>query len=184
MSRQVCSELAFVLLFGLLSGCQQPADASEAAPSDSTVTERITVEPRTHLLPTFPCSSCHADREPNPKRRRLEEFHRLRYDEFLHGDDQFWCYQCHARENIDRLQLPNGKLVSFDEGPELCTACHGDKREDWRDGIHGVQQGQWNGQKIRRACPACHNPHNPRFKALEPEKPPDRPRGVETGGHR
>ena len=33
----------------------------------------------------------------------------------------------------------------------------------------------WNGKKEYRLCVHCHNPHQPRFKPLEPLPPPIRP---------
>jgi hypothetical protein len=138
------------------------------------------VEPRSALLPTFPCSGCHAGRTPKPERRPLREFHRLRSADLSHGSDDFWCYQCHSQENIDRLRTANGTLVSFDQAFSICTSCHGDKLRHWKDGIHGLLAGQWNGAKYRRSCPACHDPHSPKYPALQPEKPPAAPRPRES----
>ncbi len=181
MSSLECSTLRELVLVPaalvLALGCQV-ASMPEDSPSSSTSNDKVTVEPRSQLLPTYPCTSCHKDRKPDPKRRPLKEFHRTRYEEFLHGDDEFWCYQCHSIENIDKLKMANGQIVSFDEAPLLCTSCHGDKLQDWKRGIHGLASGQWNGAKLRRPCTSCHNPHNPRFQSIEPEKPPARPRGA------
>lgn len=164
---------SLALVLGLsLAGCKAaPAHELEGTPMASA-TGRIVVEPRQHLLPTYPCSSCHATLTANPKRRPLERFHQTRYEELAHGDDEFWCYQCHALENIDKLELANGKLVTFDEAPALCTSCHGDKVSDWKLGIHGLASGEMNGTKWRRSCTACHNPHDPKFQSMQPEKPP------------
>jgi hypothetical protein len=110
--------------------------------------------------------------KPNPKRRQLEEFHAVRNDEFSHGEDRFWCYQCHSLKNIDRLMTSSGEIVSFNEAYRICLSCHGDKTDDWRTGVHGLAHGNWNGQKRRLSCPACHDPHDPRYPSLEPESPP------------
>lgn len=134
--------------------------------------EEILVEPRSHLLPTYPCTSCHDEREAQPTRRRLADYHRTRYDDLKHGDDAFWCYQCHALEDIDKLRMASGQLISFDEAWRLCTSCHGDKQRDFQRGIHGLTIGEWNGKKYRRSCTGCHDPHNPRFRSMTPEKPP------------
>jgi hypothetical protein len=176
--RALSAAVAATLLM-LLAGCQMAGEHGDTPPAPlSSAAEQVLVEPRAQLLPTYPCSSCHKDRAPDPKRRLLKEFHKTRYEEFLHGDDEFWCYQCHALDNLDRLRLANGQIVSFDEAPALCTSCHGDKLSDWKKGIHGLAAGEWNGVKYKRSCTACHNPHNPRFQAMEPEKPPQRPRGA------
>jgi hypothetical protein len=68
--------------------------------------------------------------------------------------------------------MATGQLVGFDEAYLLCMSCHGDKTSDWRNGIHGLAKGYWNGSKRRLSCPACHDPHNPLFPTIEPEKPP------------
>lgn len=140
----------------------------------------IEVFPRTELLPTFPCSRCHANRPAQPEKHFLKDFHQVRNEEFSHGEEAFWCYECHSQKNIDRLQTATGDLVTFDEAWRVCTSCHGDKLRDWRDGIHGQIQGNWNGVKHKKSCPACHDPHNPRFGALKPEHPPAPPRGLKA----
>jgi len=35
--------------------------------------------------------------------------------------------------------------------------------------------GQWNGHKTYLLCAHCHNPHQPRFKAIQPMPAPVRP---------
>ena len=42
-------------------------------------------------------------------------------------------------------------------------------------GIHGKRTGYWNGSKRYLLCVHCHNPHSPRFAALQPLPPPVRP---------
>jgi hypothetical protein len=90
-----------------------------------------------------------------------------------------WCYTCHTEDNIDRLHLPNGELVAFDESYRLCGACHGEKLRDWEKNIHGLTTGFWNGPKQKRSCTACHSPHDPPFPKMAPLPPPNRPRTVE-----
>jgi hypothetical protein len=134
----------------------------------------VTVDPRQPLLPTFPCSRCHEARTPDVRERALTEFHTQKV--LNHGTLGGWCYRCHTKDNIDRLHLADGTLVSFDEAYELCGSCHGDKLRDWRDGIHGLTTGFWLGPRTRRSCPACHDPHNPRFPLMTPERTPAWPR--------
>ncbi len=136
----------------------------------------IAVDPRQPLLPTFPCSRCHAGRAPDPRERRLAEFHTQKV--LHHGTLGGWCYRCHTKDDIDRLHLADGTLVSFDQAYELCGSCHGDKLRDWKDGIHGLTTGWWLGDRVRRSCPACHDPHEPHFPAMTPEHPPALPRTV------
>src|ERR1019366_6899015 len=136
----------------------------------------VVVEARKPLLPAFPCSRCHAGRAPNPKERRLTEFHTQKVLD--HGTQSGWCYRCHAKDAIDQLHLADGTLVGFDEGYELCGSCHGDKLREWRAGIHGLTTGFWLGNRTRRSCPACHDPHSPRFPLMTPEHSPAHPRTV------
>jgi hypothetical protein len=43
---------------------------------------------------------------------------------------------------------------------------------DWRAGVHGKRVGNWWGPKEYLSCVACHDPHSPLFKPLEPKPPP------------
>lgn len=171
----------FVLLVALgavvLASCKLE---SNTVPAPLPSARSVTVEPRSNLLPAYPCSSCHADRQPRQERYLLKEFHAVRNSDFSHGEDAFWCYQCHAIKNIDKLTTVTGELVSFDEAYRLCTSCHGDKLDDWRNGTHGLILGDWNGVKHKKSCPACHDPHDPRFPGIKPEKPPEPPRGLKA----
>ncbi len=135
----------------------------------------------------FPCSDCHADMEPNPKRRELVEMHE---DIVLeHAEGQRWCLDCHNLNDRDKLRLVSGEEIPFTESYRLCGQCHGDKLRDWKVGIHGKRTGYWNGEKQYLLCAHCHNPHSPRFKSLQPLPPPVRPENlnrqgaVETSGH-
>ncbi len=121
----------------------------------------------------FPCSECHADLEPNPQRRELEDEHTeivLRHDE-----QHRWCLDCHNPDDRDKLRLASGKLIDFTESYKLCGQCHGDKYRDWKAGVHGKRSGHWNGRKRYLLCAHCHNPHRPRFKPVKPMPPPKRP---------
>lgn len=121
----------------------------------------------------FPCSQCHTYMKPNPQRRVLTEYH----TEIVlhHAEGQRWCTDCHNLVNRDKLRLVSGELVDFTESFRLCGQCHGDKFRDWKVGVHGKRTGDWNGDKQYLLCVHCHNPHDPKFKALNPLPPPDRP---------
>ena len=121
----------------------------------------------------FPCTDCHADMEVNSERRQLEEMH----DDIQlnHGPRDRWCFDCHNPEDRDSLRLANGTLIGFDESYRLCGQCHGTIFRDWREGIHGRREGYWNGAKSYQLCAHCHNPHAPKFQAIEPLPPPVRP---------
>ena len=121
----------------------------------------------------FPCTDCHADLEVNLARRELEEMH----DDIVldHGPKERWCFDCHNPDDRDQLRLASGELIGFDESYRLCGQCHGTIFRDWRQGIHGRREGYWNGAKSYLLCAHCHNPHAPRFEAIEPLPPPVRP---------
>ena len=128
----------------------------------------------------FPCSDCHAEMEPNPKRRELVEMH----DDIVlhHAEGQRWCLDCHNLEDRDKLRLVSGEVIPFSESYRLCGQCHGDKYRDWKVGIHGKRTGYWNGEKQYLLCAHCHNPHSPRFKSVEPMPPPVRPEELNRQG--
>jgi hypothetical protein len=121
----------------------------------------------------FPCSQCHKYLKPNAKQRVLTEYH----TEIVlhHAEGQRWCTDCHNLLNRDKLRLVSGDLVDFTESYRLCGQCHGDKYRDWKVGVHGKRTGNWNGDKQYLLCVHCHNPHDPKFKALKPMPPPNRP---------
>jgi Zn finger protein HypA/HybF involved in hydrogenase expression len=128
----------------------------------------------------FPCSNCHADMKPDRTRRELVAMHddiQLKHDE-----EHRWCLDCHDAENRDFLHLANGERVPFEESYRVCGQCHGEKFRDWRAGVHGRRVGSWNGEKSYLLCPHCHNPHQPRFKALQPKPAPKPPRGRNRPG--
>jgi hypothetical protein len=141
----------------------------------------VTVEARTPLLPTHPCSRCHEGRTPDPTPRKLTEFHTQKV--LNHGSQGGWCYRCHAKDSIDNLRLADGELVSFDASYELCGSCHGDKLRDWKAGLHGLTTGDWSGPRIRRSCAYCHDPHSPHYPAMTPERVPSRPRTAPAEAH-
>ena len=119
----------------------------------------------------FPCSDCHEDETPDPEIRELEDEHDDK--KLAHGD--LWCLRCHDLNDRDSLHLADGALVAFEESWKLCTQCHGNKLAEWRAGVHGKRMGHWRGPKEYWNCVACHNPHSPAFKKLEPKPPPHRP---------
>ena len=109
----------------------------------------------------------------NRTRRTLTDMHT---DIVLkHDEGHRWCLDCHDATNRDRLHLASGEPVAFEESYVLCGQCHGEKLRDWRAGVHGRRTGNWNGAKAYLLCANCHNPHQPRFKALAPKPAPNRP---------
>ncbi len=124
----------------------------------------------------FPCSQCHKEMTPNPKRRELKDEHTNIV--LNHAQGQRWCLDCHDTANRDKLRLVSGEKIDFSESYRLCGQCHGDKFRDWKVGVHGKRTGEWNGKKQYLLCAHCHNPHDPRFKPLKPLPPPVRPEHI------
>ncbi len=121
----------------------------------------------------FPCSDCHESQETNNERRELTEEHT---DIKLHHAESFrWCLDCHDAQDRDKLRLQSGEKIEYGESYRLCGQCHGPQYRDWRAGVHGKRTGYWNGRKEYLLCAHCHNPHDPKFKPLKPEPPPEIP---------
>ncbi len=120
----------------------------------------------------FPCSDCHADLKPNLTRRELENHEEI---VLRHGGAERWCFDCHDPDHRDELRLKNGTRVPLAQAQEMCGECHGERYRDWKLGLHGKRMGMWNGRKEYLLCPACHDPHAPRFTPIAPLPPPPRP---------
>jgi hypothetical protein len=165
---------ATALLAGLmLSGVALLGADGAKQPSAPSGAERLEVGPPPFSDGIFPCSNCHAGMTPNRTRRQLEAMHtdiNLKHDE-----THRWCLDCHDADNRDVLHLASGERVPFEESYRVCGQCHGEKYRDWRAGVHGRRTGSWNGTKTYLLCANCHNPHEPRFKALAPKPAPNRP---------
>ena len=155
----------------LALGCGPEAstESSETSPSPT----EIVLVPRVPHLATYPCGEqCHDAREPDAAPRALALFHAGR--EAAHGPAVRWCDDCHSIEDPERLRLLGGDLVSFDDSDRVCGQCHGEKHRDWRNGIHGLSTGGWQGTVWRRTCTACHDPHTRGSIWLEALPAPER----------
>jgi len=145
-------------------------------PAAGPAQERVEVPPPPFSDGIFPCSGCHADLPVNPTRREFTDMHAD--IAFTHDAQHRWCLDCHDAADRDWLHLASGERVSFEESYRLCGQCHGEKLRDWQAGVHGRRTGDWNGHKRYLLCAHCHNPHQPRFRPLEPKPapaPPTRP---------
>jgi hypothetical protein len=149
------------------------AAGRQAAPPPQRPAERLEVPPPPFSDGIFPCSACHASLKPNTTRRPLSEMHAD--IELTHDAEHRWCLDCHDATNRDMLHLASGERLPFSESYRLCGQCHGEKYRDWRAGVHGRRTGDWNGHKAYLLCANCHNPHQPRFKPVEPKPAPVRP---------
>ncbi len=163
--------LAVVLVLGLLSvRCAFGPDVARSYPSRTLPPEPLPV-----LLPPpemnddyAPCNDCHEGEPTDPTQREFEDDHEETV--LAHGD--LWCLRCHDTGDRDSLRLSNGTLVEFEESWKLCTQCHGQRLDEWKAGVHGKRTGHWWGAKEVWTCVACHDPHSPKFKPIEPKPPP------------
>ena len=139
--------------------------------AEEEVPKLIITKPRTSE--NYPCSKCHKYLSVNKTKRKLITSHSN--ITLKHAEEDRWCLDCHEG---DKLKLPSGQLIDYDKPYILCKQCHGTVYKDWKVGIHGRLTGMWDGEKVYRMCVTCHDPHQPRFKPLEPEQPPMKPSDI------
>lgn len=121
----------------------------------------------------FPCSRCHKENGIEPDVHG-EAFHvTIRVEG--HTEENYGCFDCHDRENRDKLRLFNGSKIELAVSSELCGQCHSTNYKLWRSGLHGKVLGKWNGRKRYTPCTTCHDPHQPAFASRQPERPPTPP---------
>ncbi len=177
--------VAMLLLLGVM-GSPAGEDAVKTSPPAARTSggERLETPPPPFTEGLFPCSSCHSSMKPNRTRRVLTDMHTD--IDLKHDAEHRWCLDCHDAENRDVLHLASGEPVPFEESYRLCGQCHGEKLRDWRAGVHGRRSGNWNGAKTYLLCAHCHNPHQPRFQAIQPKpapRPPSRPSSTGKAAH-
>ncbi len=157
-------------------------------------TAEAVVKPRIPQLAYYmPCTACHNGETvpvPTTKKPRQLFMHQDIVADSMnlkHGRGALWCLDCHNAKNRDTLINHFGEEVSFNQPQVLCGKCHGQIYRDWRDGIHGKRIGSWEDSGKRRwwTCTECHNPHDvqPPFKQLDPEYPPELPKGMYNTDH-
>jgi nitrate/TMAO reductase-like tetraheme cytochrome c subunit len=174
-----------LLLIGIVSCGPGHADTGSVRGrfGDMPGIRTIEIDPQATVLPPPPfetediwmCSDCHDPElmDSDPEERELADPHDVLT--FNHGAGKLWCMDCHDGEDRDMLHLSSGKLLEFEQAPQLCGQCHSTNYKDWRAGAHGKRTGQWNGAKEVRPCSHCHNAHTPNFGALEPKPAPQPP---------
>ena len=139
--------------------------------AEEGVPKLIITKPRTSE--NYPCSKCHKYLSVNKTKRKLTASHSN--ITLKHAEEDRWCLDCHEG---DKLKLPSGQLIDYDKPHILCKQCHGTVYKDWKVGIHGRLTGMWDGEKVYRLCTTCHDPHQPRFKQIQPEQPPMKPSDI------
>ena len=171
----ILAGISALLLSAAPAGAAHEAEERKP-PKEEGAAQQFPVPPPPFTPGIFPCSECHKEIKPNPNRRVLKDEHTNIV--LNHAQGQRWCLDCHDTLNRDKLRLVSGEKISFSESYRLCGQCHGDKFRDWKVGVHGQRSGEWNGKKSYLLCAHCHNPHDPRFKPLQPLPPPVRPEDV------
>jgi uncharacterized CHY-type Zn-finger protein len=97
----------------------------------------------------------------------LNEHRDVRLD---HGNNRF-CLNCHHPTNRNAFVDYDGSEIAEADVVQLCAKCHGTVYRDWQAGAHGRRNGYWNasmGKPTQLRCIQCHDPHSPRFKAMQP----------------
>ncbi len=114
------------------------------------------------------CNDCHRLMKPPVEAaRRLTQHTHLVLD---HGMNDR-CFNCHSRENRNRLVSHTEATIGFDQSEQLCAQCHGPTYRDWQRGVHGKSVGSWiigSERRVRFTCVQCHNPHAPRYAPMHP----------------
>ncbi len=136
----------------------------------------------------YACQECHklfdSRDEAAPRFPPLAQHQEIALDHGLNDR----CFNCHDREDRNRLVLHSGETVGFNEVEVLCAKCHGPTFRDWERGVHGRIDGYWNSEKgtpIQRRCSECHDPHAPAFGQWPLMAGPHSLRvdGTDKGGH-
>lgn len=180
--------LAFVLLF-VVPDAAIPLQATPVVEAVSISTAPLRtplVDPPVAIVNGVEhrCNDCHsfiASRDNN--QADLRQHTEITLEHGLNNN----CYNCHDRENREKLVLHDGSTIGFTHSEILCAQCHGRVYRDWTRGAHGKTVGAWdptNPAFHRFICAQCHNPHAPMFDKIEPLPGPETLRmGKQDGGH-
>lgn len=153
-----------------------PSREKKSDEREKGATKMFAVAPPPFSEDIFPCSTCHDKADQVNRTPRTIEFHE--HIVLKHDEKNRWCLDCHSAQYRDFLHLADGRLVPFTESYRLCGQCHGPTLRNWKAGEHGKRTGSWNGEKQYLLCPSCHNPHAPKFKPIEPKRPPLRQEAI------
>jgi formate dehydrogenase gamma subunit len=128
-----------------------------------------------------PCTTCHADAEPIPHKRRLagvtcaschgdiaEDVQESAHAEVRNGGKDH-CAGCHGR---------HGSRSAAELGISVCQKCHGDITDIYRSSVHGVALA--NGDPEASTCQDCHGPPHEALPHANPEAPTNRANLAET----
>jgi hypothetical protein len=129
----------------------------------------------------FDCYACHDKAKPTAI--KYDENHKIvmpkEHEDITmhHGrhERNNNCYNCHNEANLELLQPRDGRELKFAESTQLCGSCHGPTLRDWEAGAHGRLNGYWKtelGERTRKDCVNCHDPHAPKFPGRKPAPGP------------
>ncbi len=102
-----------------------------------------------------------------------------------HGNNRF-CLNCHHPTNRNVFVDYDGSEIAEQDVVSLCARCHGTVFRDWQAGAHGRRNGYWDtskGGETQLRCIQCHDPHDPKFKAIRSLNAPDYPRRAAGSEH-
>ena len=66
-----------------------------------------------------------------------------------HQFPNYPCTSCHSQD-MSTITLKNGQIIPLEESGPLCTQCHNDIHNAWKEGKHGMADCE---------CIECHDPH-------------------------
>jgi len=119
------------------------------------------------------CSACHGVFDSAVQDPPIELIQH-KHIQLQHGMNDR-CYNCHGREDRNKLLLHGDIEIGYDQVELLCAKCHGTTYRDWQKGMHGKTLGSWDvtsGKQRRLKCTECHDPHSPAFDPIVPMPPP------------
>ncbi len=130
----------------------------------------------------YKCSECHSDFDSVRTANKPEGEHADVLARFNHGRNVY-CLNCHHQNNREAFVDDVGNETSGDNSTQLCSKCHGPKHRDWTIGVHGRRNGFWDKTRegnVKLECVQCHDPHNPTFPLMVPDRTPLRTRFTEA----
>lgn len=176
--------MAVLLLVGLFFWFGPSADPRPELVSSRFDASQLSTEPPRERMTDPPavriggfeqrCSDCHGifDSAIQDPPLALTQHAHIRLQ---HGMNDR-CYNCHGRDDRNKLLLHGGVEVGYDDVELLCAQCHGTTYRDWQVGMHGRTEGSWDptsGKQRRLGCTECHDPHAPAFAPIVPMPPPN-----------
>jgi nitrate/TMAO reductase-like tetraheme cytochrome c subunit len=120
----------------------------------------------------YRCNDCHQNIEASQVQKSFFSAHPD--IELNHGANNY-CLTCHSLNNREALRDINGADVPYARSELSCLPCHGTIYRDWEQGVHGRMDEYWDRAKRKASqltCVACHDPHQPDFKPMEPSPAP------------